>query len=188
MVIVRNTILLRISKADEDILQMYQIATSKIPVTKTFSVLKNKKNASKKKFEIYNRSYLHPLWCILKNKNIIPRKFEKITCNMTQPHMSGHMTGPQIWNKTVLNEIWPFSLTNDHSLLEWPSTIRSHFYMTPFFMTPHFLPLLFWPLLFWRSSLWPPDPLTITSCNMTHPHMSGHVFWRAFNCCNLELF
>lgn len=38
LVIVRNAMLLKISKADEDIPQMYQIATWKIPVTKTFSV------------------------------------------------------------------------------------------------------------------------------------------------------
>ena len=33
LVIVRNAMLLKISKADEDIPQMYQIATWKIPVT-----------------------------------------------------------------------------------------------------------------------------------------------------------
>ena len=41
LVIVRNAMLLKISKADEDIPQMYQIATWKIPVTKTFSVFEN---------------------------------------------------------------------------------------------------------------------------------------------------
>ena len=71
MVIVRNAMLLKISKADEDIPQMYQIATWKIPVTQTFSVFKIKKIASKKKLKIYNRNYLHPPGGLLKNKNII---------------------------------------------------------------------------------------------------------------------
>ena len=67
----------KISKADEDIPQIYQIATWKIPVTNTFSVLKIK-NASKKKSEIYNRNYLHPPGGLHKNKNLILRKFSSL--------------------------------------------------------------------------------------------------------------
>ena len=59
MVIVRNAMLLKISKADEDIPQMYQIATWKIPVTQTFSVFKIKKSLLKR-----NWKYIIEIICI----------------------------------------------------------------------------------------------------------------------------
>ena len=59
MVIVRNAMLLKISKADEDIPQMYQIATWKIPVTKTFSVFENLKMLLKR-----NLKYIIEIICI----------------------------------------------------------------------------------------------------------------------------